>query len=152
MFILYNSLADPQNRLTHKDFVMALVDKLIQKSQTLAYHNTRSIHKKIMAPEPFSKRSRQLDKRKIRLPDSCFDGEKSNHVCTTGKKRSTCKYCKYLQLRFHTQNKPGEPPKISNICQKCAKCDVYLCLVHFDVYHMNLDDEVDASSLLTTSL
>ena len=131
---------------------MALVDKLIQKSQTLAYKSTRSTHEKITAPLPNAKRSKRLEKSKLCLPDSRFDGEKSDHILTVVKTRSGCKYCKYLEMLHRAQNEPGEAPKVSNIQRKCVKCNVYLCSVHFDLYHTKLDDEGDASSLSATSL
>ena len=77
------------------------------------------------------------------LPKTRFEGQKDEHVCTKSNKRSNCKYCSFLKLQHKAKNLEGTPPTISNIYRKCSKCDVFLCAMHFDLYHTVIVDESD---------
>ena len=47
--IIYNSFVHENGKLEHKDFVMAIVDKLLDRATHFLYQTTRSYHEKIEA-------------------------------------------------------------------------------------------------------
>ena len=45
-YISYNILVEEEESLENKDFVLAMVDKILEISTTLRYSSTRSVHEK----------------------------------------------------------------------------------------------------------
>jgi hypothetical protein len=123
-----------------------MVDKMLERATQMSYNRrTRSIHEvarttapssDTKTPTPPKKKSRRMNLKSPKLPQARLDGDVEDHVPTISKKRSSCKYCSYLLLKHKHDGATGKrPAKKSNVYRKCAKCDVHLCLLHFNAYH-----------------
>ena len=124
---------------------MAMVEKLIQRSFSFQYRQMRSTHERARQPQSSKKRKRMSTKN-LCLPVERLQGSKEVHVLTATKKRSSCKYCSFLQIQHRLQGKPGPPPAVSSVYRKCSSCDVHLCSAHFDAYHAHEQPEESENS------
>jgi hypothetical protein len=85
---------------------------------------------------PPKKKYRRMNPKSPKLPQARLDGDVEDHVPIISKKRSSCKNCSYLLLKHKHDGATGKrAAKKSNVYQKCLRCDVHLCSLHFDAYH-----------------
>ena len=146
-FVAHSNIVDKSEKLEHKDFILAMVDKFCEQVTALSVGATRSQHEKeketptTISP---SKRRRISVKRPV-LPTERFEGKPTEHSQTIDEKRSTCRYCSYVKVCHKVNNMAGPPPKVRNIYRMCSYCQVYLCQEHFDVYHRDQLDETTDS-------
>ena len=150
-FIAYNSMVPQEQKMEQKEFILGFVQSLLDRATALSYGTTRASQKK-----PPRKSSSQTGKRKRmsnkkpKLPAKRFEGKKEEHVETFSETRSTCKYCSYVKLMRRITS-PTETVTVRNVYRKCAKCNVHLCAIHFDVYHEEDDNSSDGSSMVSDS-
>jgi RNase P subunit RPR2 len=132
-------------KLEQKDFVLAMVDKMLERATQMSYNRrTRSIHEvttrtaslsRSETPTPPRKKARGMHVKAPKLPQARLDGNMIEHNLTIAKKRSSCKYCSYLLLKHKHDKSTGDKPKKSNVYRKCVKCNVHPCSLHFDAHH-----------------
>ena len=112
-YITYNSLVEEEEGLEQKGFVVAMVDKLLERSTTLSYSSTRSVHEKtpeINEQDPIRKRRRRVNHKHPLLPPNRVEWPTADHFMTLYLKRCTCKYCSYEIICFRTNGSTGTPP------------------------------------------
>lgn len=146
MFIAYNEMMKEGEKLDHKKFVLGLVEKLLERAMAKSFMKTRSTHEIVDTIAPPKKKRKRLNAKTLSLPKERLYGSSDVHVVTISDKKSSCKYCSFLQLKHKAQNIDSEPPKVSIVYRMCAKCNVHLCAYHFPMYHMKIDED-DVSSL-----
>ena len=77
-----------------------------------------------------------------------LEGPRTEHFDTLSLKRSTCKYCSYEMVCLRANGSNGTPPRVSNVYRMCVKCNVHLCVAHFQPYHDQGDDNSIHSSTI----
>ncbi len=141
-FIIYNSNA--QKKIEHKDFVLAWVDKLIERATTTSHARTQSQHERSESVSPLTTpppKKRRISHSVPLLSPSRLVGGSNEHKATHSQTRSTCKYCSYLCVLHKVKGYETPAPKKANVKRMCSKCNVYLCKDHFDLYHTGEEED-----------
>ena len=97
-----------------------------ERAIVMDYRKLRSVHECTTTPSPVNKQQR-INPKKPSLPVERLEPPIEAHVHTYSKMRSTCKYCSYLKLKSKQLHPIQTPPKVSNVCRMCSKCNVHLC-------------------------
>ena len=98
-YIVFKTLTEANNDPTigHKSFVMAWIEKLLERTTARDYSRTRSAYEQDVAevsPNPMKKR---MNHKLPMLPVERLEGTEEEHVMTISTKRSDCKYYSYLR-------------------------------------------------------
>ena len=138
----FNLQTDMRDWLDPKEFILSLVLMIQERAIVMDYRQLRSVHQRTTTPSPENKRQR-INPKKLSLPIERLEPPMESHIHMVSKTRSTCKYCSYLKLKSKQLHPTLTPPKVSNVCQICSKCNVHLCEAHFQVYHTKDYDSSD---------
>ena len=136
--------------MKHKDFVMAMIEKLLEISTTLRYPSTRSAHEKtaeINKQDPIRKR-RRVNHKHPHLPPDRVEGPTADHFMTLSLKRSTYKYFSYEMVCFRDNSSTGTPPRAINVYRMFFKSNGNLFVDHFKPYYDRGDNNSIHSSTI----
>ena len=148
-FIAHKNIVPPEHVLDQKDFVMAFVDKLIQRAEAMDIRNTRSTHENTGSPEPLINKRMRYSHTSPSLPEKRLQGRHDEHIQTYSDKRKTCKYCSFLKLKNKVDNpeEEFESIKVALVNRMCSFCDVHICGAHWNHYHeLNYEDRLACNS------
>ena len=108
------------NWLEQKEFILLLVEIMQERAIVMEYRRLRSAHEHTNTPSPANKQQR-INPSKPRLPIERLEPPLDAHVHTFSKTRSTCKYCRFLNLRSKQLHPKQAPPKVCkclpNVCK-----------------------------------
>ena len=88
-FIVFNGLVDKEKQLDQKEFVMAMVEKMIERAMVFKYEKltrtTAETASQVPTPRPCSKRKRN-SRKNLHLPLERLLGSPEEHACVIVKK------------------------------------------------------------------
>ena len=99
--------------MEQKDFVMAMVDKILDRATTLRYTSTKSTHENmadINAYQPICKRNRRVDHNPPHITTEQLEGPTYDHFMTLSENRSIYKYCRYQMVFSRGNSETGTSP------------------------------------------
>jgi len=145
-YVAYNSMVPPEHKIPHKQFVLAMIEKMMERARSLDWYITRSVHERggqegdnNQTPNNRPSKRLRTSSKDPKLPKERLIGDREDHICTLDASgpRRYCRYCCYLRMKDLADPRvdPDKAHKRSNVKRKCAKCNVHLCVQHFDIYH-----------------
>jgi hypothetical protein len=131
--------------VNHKDFIVSLVEALLQRAAASQEQSTRSRRFTSQSPRAASaQKKRRTSHTNPKLPEHRLNGAKEDHIAGIDKnKQRACIYCSYLaQLSVSAGVPKDDLPKVRRVSRYCIACRDYMCKDHFTVFHTASSTEV----------
>jgi hypothetical protein len=130
------------NKLEHKDFIVSLVDSLLQRASSSQEQATRS-RLRVSPRQPPSGKKRRTSHVNPTLPEYRFNGEPRDHIASIASKQRRCIYCCYLRQVAVASGTPKEElPSTRKVSRYCISCQDHLCINHFSLFHTDSTEEI----------
>jgi hypothetical protein len=128
----------------HKDFIVSLVEALLQRATSSQEQSTRSRRFTSSPRATSAEKKRRRSHTNPKLPEHRLNGAKEDHIAGIDKnKQRACIYCSYLaQLSVSAGVPKDDLPKVRRVSRYCISCRDYICKDHFTVFHTASSTEV----------